>query len=223
MKQLKQKLLYKGDKMKEFLEQLQGKVEIIHNEAKSKGWWESPRSDSSVYALFHSEIAEATEQARKPAFNDPTLMDMYHWSEEREVASGNLVSSPVHGVIWDNDICVTKPEGIGVEIIDMVIRVLDYIGYKGYSFESAKPIWENSVQNIEDLSAFNDMHTYLALASLHNQSDTESNEEEITNLANAMIIAKDYFDQMMWNFWDVFRTKHSFNTTRSKRHGGKKF
>lgn len=40
-------------------------VKRIHELAKSKGWWEEPRSPLEIHMLVVSEIAEATEEARK--------------------------------------------------------------------------------------------------------------------------------------------------------------
>ena len=40
-------------------------VKEVHETAKEKGWWDSPRSPLEIHALIHAEIAEATEEARK--------------------------------------------------------------------------------------------------------------------------------------------------------------
>ena len=40
--------------------------EAVHNNAKSKGWWNSPRNDSELIALMHSELSEALEALRQP-------------------------------------------------------------------------------------------------------------------------------------------------------------
>lgn len=36
----------------------------IHNDAKEKGWWETPNSDLECHMLIVSEVAEATEAVR---------------------------------------------------------------------------------------------------------------------------------------------------------------
>ncbi len=38
--------------------------EVIHNTAKEKGWWDTPREDGTLIALMHSELSEALEAAR---------------------------------------------------------------------------------------------------------------------------------------------------------------
>lgn len=69
----------------------------IHRVACSKGWWDKPRSVLEIAALIHSEISEAVEAAREP---DNALV----WTD----AEG-------------------KPEGVAVEMVDAMIRILDYL------------------------------------------------------------------------------------------------
>ena len=37
---------------------------VIHQTAKEKGWWDTPREDGTLIALMHSELSEALEAAR---------------------------------------------------------------------------------------------------------------------------------------------------------------
>jgi hypothetical protein len=201
--------------------QLNAKIPEIHNYAKEKGWWDSPRSTKSIYALFHSEISEAVEEARKPAF-DPDLMDMYHIRKDTVFKNDlkEIKETPIAGVIWDGGVCVTKPEGIGVELIDMVIRVLDYMGNEGIEFRDLE--YESEVNiNWNDLSAFTEIHKNLSLAGAYAEDGMVVEEQEY--LGKAIDITSLYFTSFGWNFWEVFDAKHSFNTTRERRHGNKKF
>jgi NTP pyrophosphatase (non-canonical NTP hydrolase) len=78
-------------------------AEKVHRTAESKGWWDEnivagkviPRSIGDQFANFHSEISEAWE-----LYRDGKPMD-HVWLEEG------------------------KPEGIGVELADCIIRILD--------------------------------------------------------------------------------------------------
>ena len=80
-------------------------VKEIHDTATQKGWWDSIRTPLEIHALIHSEVSEATESVRN---GDP-----------------DFVSDLYNG----------KPEGESVELIDAVIRIMDYFGYKGWDFE----------------------------------------------------------------------------------------
>jgi hypothetical protein len=77
-----------------------------HETALAKGWWKKdeqgnlePRSMAEMFCLFHSEVAEALE-----AFRDPK-------------------HSP--GEIWFAGDDLKKPEGLVIELVDLVIRIAD--------------------------------------------------------------------------------------------------
>lgn len=205
-------------------ENLNKRILEIHSYAKEKGWWDTDRSAKSLYALFHSEISEAVEEARKPVFNDIALLDMYYWSQAGEpgLPVSEYVPRAVHHVNADlmNPDINPKPEGVGVELIDMVIRVLDYMGSQDMQFNQ----FEYDVQvgaHISDLSYFSEMHQHLSLAMGYMEDGMYVEEEE--HLGKTIELVERYFDNLGWDFWKIFDTKHQYNTTRERRHGNKKF
>ena len=80
----------------------------VHKNAVEHGWWEGERTFPEIVALIHSEVSEALEEYRNGRL--PT-----------EVYAGN------NG----------KPEGIPIELADVIIRVLDYCGYAGIDIDAA--------------------------------------------------------------------------------------
>jgi NTP pyrophosphatase (non-canonical NTP hydrolase) len=73
----------------------------VHATAKEKGWWDKPRTTGEAFCLMHSEISEALEELRAGR----GLAEVYF----------------VDG----------KPEGIPVELADVVIRVMDFCEHEG--------------------------------------------------------------------------------------------
>jgi NTP pyrophosphatase (non-canonical NTP hydrolase) len=90
--------------------------------ATEKGWHETERSISAFTLLMQSEVAEVVEEYRKHKRINEIWYEVHH-SEE------GLVSTTIGG---PGD----KPCGIPVEIADMVIRVADYCGKKGYDLQA---------------------------------------------------------------------------------------
>lgn len=80
-----------------------------HMMAVIKGWWETDRSPAECIALMHSELSEALEEIRKP-------------------------QCPINQTWHQED---GKPEGVGAELADTVIRIADFCGKFGIDLEAA--------------------------------------------------------------------------------------
>ena len=81
-----------------------------HDMAVEKGWYDSDRSFPELIALCHSELSEALEAYRKP------------------VVTGI-------GSFWHTP--DGKPEGVPIELADLLIRVFDLCGFYGIDIDRA--------------------------------------------------------------------------------------
>ena len=104
----------------------------IHDNAVAHGWWEDDRSLSEILMLIVSELAEALEEARA---GRPMVWHMCTYD-----GKPCDVDDCTAGEDDDGDCAVgrryEKPEGIAVEVIDALIRILDWCGKEGLDVDA---------------------------------------------------------------------------------------
>lgn len=93
-------------------------AEVTAN-CKDKGWYDEPRTFAEGIALMHSEVSEALEAWRMWKAEDATPHE-YPWGSQPDPDYGPYMP---------------KPEGIGSELADVLIRVLDECERQGIDLE----------------------------------------------------------------------------------------
>lgn len=78
----------------------------IHENAIKHGWWEGEKNFGEIIALCHSELSEALEEER--------------------------ADKPA---VYTNEETKGKPEGKYIEMIDCIIRILDYLASENVDIE----------------------------------------------------------------------------------------
>ena len=194
----------------------------VHRNAVAHGWWDKPRDDFAIRALFHCELSEAVESYRSglPAY--------YHHCPNNPAKS--CEDQDVHDMDCHCEACTTqnrKPDGESVELMDFVIRVMDYLGSVYFvlpkSMDTAAKLAAWAVDDIRiedvddvlalDLPALADvLHTHVALSNV---------KHNVTYLTTACGVAMAWVERRGMDPVTILTDKHHFNKTRPYRHGGK--
>lgn len=96
----------------------------IHENAVAHGWWEKERSFGEIVALCHSELSEALEEHRD---GHPMAWDRCMKNPSPNDKNCDLCPFDKDGTC-EVKAEELKPEGIAVEMIDCIIRILDWCG-----------------------------------------------------------------------------------------------
>jgi len=191
----------------------------IHENATAHGWHETRRSSSACADLFHSELSEALEEYRG---DRPMVYGIWNegvtriWTQDQELIRANGL----------------KPEGIAIELIDCVIRILDYAydvwGEKGPHNTAAD--WQEFCHAIEDEDFLCDIrdltlegllancHYYVSIAWKNAPADTLASWP----LMDCMSLICNWLRTHGHDPEELMELKHNYNKGRDYRHGGKK-
>lgn len=196
----------------------------IHVNAVEHGWWQEERSFGEIVALCHSELSEALEEYRAGRPN--AYVVRANRDEYDHIDFYDMIKHETDISKWT---AKEKPEGIAVELADVIIRCFDWFGRYNMDatdlLNEAKggerwmrdfPIYQ--VEGFGDLIA--ELHIALSLA-----YRCWCNASGINAAALRMAVCCNLiFDWAKDNGVDMdelLTIKHAYNKTRPYKHGGK--
>lgn len=189
----------------------------IHENAVKHGWWEKPREFGEIIALIHSELSEALEEYRK--YGEAPENMVYYLCNRQDCY--------FYGAQCTGSKCIDgkrrKPGGIAVELIDAVIRILDYCRNANLPMNTVtKPTYKFTYDNFGIFIA----QLHILISSVFDMSTA------YVGIGFSAVASVMFEDVILGIFHylrthnidpeDVMREKMAYNVTRPYRHGGKK-
>jgi NTP pyrophosphatase (non-canonical NTP hydrolase) len=106
----------------------------IHENAKSKGFFDSEKNIGEMLCLIHSEVSEALEADRKNKYYS-NIEDSKKWFIQG-LADANYGASFNSTESFKNEFLNSVKDTFEDELADVIIRVLDLCAFKGIDIES---------------------------------------------------------------------------------------
>lgn len=189
-------------------------IEDIHDNAIAHGWWEEAREPHEIIALIHSELSEALEEYRAGRPMVWWQCRGIRWAVENGCKDINgMCSAPK-----DCPCRTPKPEGIAVELIDAVIRILDWYGHMDVHFDL-----DDIPRDDKHVSGYT-LPMLICREHMMVSNAWSSENDEIASILLDYVIA----DIVSWleandvEWEDVMTVKCAYNKHRPYRHGDKR-
>ena len=185
----------------------------VHKNAVAHGWWETERTFGEIIALCQSEVSEALEEYRA---GKPLIYNCCGYCEHDAVCDKE-----------NKDKVECKPEGIAVELADVIIRCLDWFGHCNMNADDLLEEAKGGERWLDDMpiyavSSFGDFIAHLNL----DLSLAYRNWCNATGYwASALRMAVCCNEIFAWakregvDMDDLMLIKHEYNQTREYKHG----
>ena len=196
-------------------------VSQIYQNAVEHGWHEKKREFGEVCSLIEDELCEALEEYRcgRPNVWYPCKEGVLNkYCDPKEEHEGyNCVPADEPCKYRDN-----KPEGIMFELVDAVIRILDWMGEEGGKL---MPVTGSTVGNKKyaegSLPIFVCYMNYLVSTGWM-MYESGHKEYCAVYLSTAVMYICQRIEKEGYDPEKLIIEKHTFNKSRPYRHGGKR-
>lgn len=179
-------------------------AKTVHENAKSKGFWDGRRNRGEVFMLIVSELGEALEAHRKGRFAN--------WENFVSISS-QTSEQDAFAYAFKYDIKDTFED----EIADTVIRILDYVGWRG---DVNIDLVEYEKQGDFELSDPNVGEVLMGVTGFVFRAYQSESESELEAKINAALIL--LFNLSGCCEFQLLRhieAKMKYNATRERLHG----
>ena len=188
----------------------------VHDLAKIKGWYDSPRRWSQLLMLIQGELHEANECLRSGYAPD------HVWCGSDKpghpyIDGGRLVLANDGAMVVEqgdvasdyNPATHGKPEGFIIEVADCVIRALDAITYAKGRPLIVPPLDGPGRAALKRQSAEEFVETALCITP----------EMTVRDLGDVVIACLEWCEAHKLPLWRAMAVKHAYNLTRPHKHG----
>ena len=110
----------------------------VHENAVNHGWWEKPPSLPEALCLIHGELSEALEEYRN---GSPLVYGTCALSPD-DCDFALTCENVGHPDAGGEKAGACKPEGIAVELADVILRTLDLMAALGVDVDAV--VWQNT-------------------------------------------------------------------------------
>jgi NTP pyrophosphatase (non-canonical NTP hydrolase) len=102
----------------------------VHENAKSKGFFDEPKNIGEMLCLIHSEVSEALEADRKGMYTNISDIKL------KGLADKNFGATFYEEPVFKDFFSVCIKNTFEDELADIVIRVMDLAAFKGIDLEN---------------------------------------------------------------------------------------
>ena len=173
--------------------------------SKAHGWYDVPRTWKEEIALLHSEASEALDAYRQWGTEDVTRKECKVFDHSHSATEAQQL---VHKC---------KPEGVGSELADVLIRLLDTCQRHNYNIVDGLNGVGWTTEIYPDETPFGDMIT-----DLHGQIQKWSTMKTDTHAALVYTALCAICYAVGIDLHEEYARKYAFNQTRPYRHGNKR-